>query len=43
VVVECPKVVWIPGRCDCGDGRGQMQVVENAGDDSRVGQKQALL
>ena len=39
VVVECPKVVWIPGRCDCGDGRGQMQVVKNAGDDSRVGQK----
>ena len=39
VVVECPKVVWIPGRGDCGDGRGQMQVVKNAGDDSRVGQK----
>ncbi len=39
VVVECPQVVGIPGRCDCRDGRGQMQVVENACDDSRVGQK----
>jgi len=39
VVVECPQVVGIPGRGDCGDGRGQMQVVKNAGDDSRVGQK----
>ena len=39
VVVECPQVVGIPGRGDCGGGRGQMQVVEDAGDDSRVGQK----
>ena len=39
VVVHGPQVVGIPGRGDCGDGRGQMQVVKNAGDDSRVGQK----
>jgi len=39
VVVECPQVVGIPGRGDCRDGRGQMQVVKNAGDDGRVGQK----
>ena len=39
VVVHGPQVVGIPGRGDCGDGRGQVQVVENACDDSRVGQK----
>ena len=39
VVVHNPQVVGIPGQGDCRDGRGQMQVVEDAGDDSRVGQK----